>query len=114
MYWMRPPATACFGMPPTEKRWRLAPAFDVVPNPDATPRRLAMLLLQGRHEIARDCIVRDAVRFGIGSITGADAYLDQLLVRLRDGYEQVAGLLDEGLREKMQQRLRDNLGKLMR
>jgi serine/threonine-protein kinase HipA len=99
---------------PTEKRWRLAPAFDVVPNPDDTPRRLAMQLSQGRHEIARDCIVRDAVRFGFGSIAEADTYLDQLLVRLRDGYEQIAGLLDAGLRQKMQQRLRDNLGKLMR
>ena len=97
---------------PTEKRWRLAPAFDVVPNPDDTPQRLTMQLSQGRHEIARDCIVRDAVRFGFANIAGAEAYLDQLLVRLSDGYDQVAGLLDAGLREKMQQRLRDNLGKL--
>lgn len=88
-----------------ERRWRLAPAFDVVPNPLETPTRLAMQLSQGRFDISRASVLADAHRFGF---TGADAagdYLDQLLTRIAAGFETVAPLLDREWRDELHRRL---------
>lgn len=77
-----------------QRRWRLAPAFDVVPNPVETPRHLHMQLALGRFDISREAALADAHRFGFVTRTEAEAYLDQLLQRIRAEYEKVCGLLD--------------------
>lgn len=95
-----------------EKRWRLAPAFDVVPNPIETPRRLVLQLSRGRFDIARDAVLGDAARFGF---TGRDAcatYLDALLTRIEAAFPHAAQGLDDDWRTTLHARMRDNLALL--
>lgn len=40
-----------------ERRWRLAPAFDVVPNPVETPGNLQIQLSLGRFDISREALI---------------------------------------------------------
>lgn len=88
-----------------ERRWRLAPAFDVVPNPLETPRHLQMQVSQGRFDISRDALLADAHRFGFGSATEAKAYLAILLTRIEAGFENVAPLLDEYWKKLLYERM---------
>lgn len=77
-----------------QKRWRLAPAFDVVPNPADTPHYLAMQLSRARFDIAREAALTDALRFGFGSRDECARCLDGLLVRIEAAFPQVAHWLD--------------------
>lgn len=95
-----------------ERRWRLAPAFDVVPNPVETPVRLDMQLSQGRFDISRGAALADAHRFGFASATEAANYLDDLLVRIKPGFEQVAHWLEQDWKNVLHERLSHNVGVL--
>jgi serine/threonine-protein kinase HipA len=95
-----------------EQRWRLAPAFDVVPNPVETPRTLALQLSAGRFDISREAALADALRFGFGKVTEAADYLDALLIRVGQAFEQVEHLLDDTWRELLRERLRVNMAAL--
>jgi serine/threonine-protein kinase HipA len=97
-----------------EKRWRLSPAFDVVPNPDETPRALTMQLSLGRKDISRDAVLSDAIRFGFEGADTAAASLDALLQRIRHAFTQVDTFLSEDLRAMMARRLHDNFAILSR
>ncbi len=97
-----------------EGRWRLAPAFDVVPDPEETPQRLAMQVCLGRWEITRDNLLADYLRFGFGGMKEAEDYLADLLARIEAGFAEVAGMLDETLLQLLQNRLRENGHKLNR
>ena len=88
-----------------ERRWRLAPAFDVVPNPVETPRRLHMQLSQGRFDITRDAVLADGHRFGFTGVPEATAYLDDLLERITAGFEGAAQLLDQDWKKLLHERL---------
>lgn len=92
-----------------EKRWRLAPAFDVVPNPVETPRTLMLQLSMGRFDICRASMLTDARRFGFASGEEAERYLDALLVRIRKGFETTAHLLDFHWQALLLERLQDNM-----
>lgn len=92
-----------------ERRWRLAPAFDVVPNPVETPTRLAMQLSQARFDISRAAVLADAHRFGFDSVDEARDYLDGLLVRFAAGFEAVAPLLDREWRQELLERMSLNI-----
>jgi len=92
-----------------EHRWRLAPAFDVVPNPVETPVRLHMQLSQGRFDISRDSVLADAHRFGLTSATEATTYLDDLLARITAGFAEVAHWLDQDWKNVLHERLSHNL-----
>jgi serine/threonine-protein kinase HipA len=89
--------------------WRLAPAFDVVPNPAETPRRLAMQLAVGHFDISRATLLRDARRFGFDSVERADIFLNQLLARIETNFETSAAVLDDDWAQLMRDRLRGNL-----
>lgn len=89
--------------------WRLAPAFDVVPNPAETPRRLVLQLSRGRFDIARDAILGDAVRFGFRDRDTCAAYLDALLGRIEAAFPRAAQWLDAGWRETLHARMTENL-----
>jgi serine/threonine-protein kinase HipA len=92
-----------------ERRWRLAPAFDVVPNPVETPVRLNMQLSQGRFDISRDAVLADAHRFGFTSATEATTTLDDLLARITAGFDEVAHWLDQDWKNVLHERLSHNV-----
>ncbi len=95
-----------------ERRWRLAPAFDVVPNPDDTPGFLTLQAAPGRRDIAREAMLADAVRFGFDTEQAAADYLDALLSRIEGAFEQVAPMLTDALRAMMRDRLLLNMTRL--
>jgi serine/threonine-protein kinase HipA len=86
------------------KGWRLAPAFDVVPNPAETPRRLVMQLSRARFDIARD-----AVRFGFTARDACAAYLDALLARTEAAFPLAAAWLTDDWRATLHARMTANL-----
>ena len=92
-----------------ERRWRLAPAFDVVPNPVETPSRLYMQLSQGRFDISRDAVLADTHRFGFAHAADATNYLDGLLERITAGFEDVANWLDQDWKKALHERLTHNV-----
>jgi serine/threonine-protein kinase HipA len=95
-----------------ERRWRLAPAFDVVPNPVETPKRLHMQVSLGRFDISREAVLADAHRFGFASATDATAYLATLFERIAAGFETVAPWLDDDWRQVLKERLASNIAVL--
>jgi serine/threonine-protein kinase HipA len=92
--------------------WRLAPAFDVVPNPVETPRWLAMQLAAGRFDMSRATVLLDARRFGFDSVQHAEIFLDDLLRRVEAGFETSAAVLDDDWAQFMRDRLHANLALL--
>lgn len=92
-----------------ERRWRLAPAFDVVPNPVETPTRLHMQLSLGRFDISREAVLADAKRFGFAGTVDAADYLDTLLARISASYDAAAQSLDQEWRKVLHERLSHNL-----
>ena len=92
-----------------QRRWRLAPAFDVVPNPVETPRTLTMQLSTGRFDISRSAILADAHRFGFDSSEEASCYLDGLLIVIAKGFEQVAHWLAPTWQEILRARMQQNM-----
>ncbi|HEY4074292.1 MAG TPA: HipA domain-containing protein [Herbaspirillum sp.] len=97
-----------------EARWRLSPAFDVVPNPDETPKRLTLQVSTGSHAIDRAAMLADAIRFGFVNRDEAALHLDLLLARIRDAFDNVAAMLTDELRAMLSRRLADNLKLLSR
>ena len=95
-----------------ERRWRLAPAFDVVPNPVETPTRLHMQLSLGRFDISRDAMLADAHRFGFTSKEEAATYLGTLLERIVAGFDSTAHWLDQEWQQTMHERLTHNVSVL--
>lgn len=92
-----------------EGRWRLAPAFDVVPNPVETPTHLCMQLSVGRFDISREAVLADAHRFGFSGEAEAASYLDRLLPRIEAGFAGAADQLDLAWRQVLHERLTQNL-----
>jgi serine/threonine-protein kinase HipA len=88
-----------------EGRWRLAPAFDVVPNPDESPHRLAMQLSAGRSDISRAAILQDAAFFGIKSLKDAADILASTIDQIMRSFGEVAPLLNDELRLLLRRRL---------
>jgi len=95
-----------------EERWRLAPAYDVVPNTEFMPRDLCMQLSTGNRAIRRQAALRDARAFGFAAQAQAAEYLDALLERITDGFEEIRDMLDAPLRNMMSGRLGDGLARM--
>ena len=95
-----------------EARWRLAPAFDVVPNPVETPTRLQMQLFLGRFDISRDAALADAHRFGFSGRAEAASYLDSLLDRIEAGFAGTAHWLEPEWQQVLHDRLMYNVSVL--
>jgi serine/threonine-protein kinase HipA len=95
-----------------ERRWRLAPAFDVVPNPVETPTRLHMQVSLGRFDISREAVLADSHRFGFTSAVNAAEYLDALLERISASYDSVADWLDQDWRQILHERMTHNVAVL--
>lgn len=95
-----------------ERRWRLAPAFDVVPNPVETPGRLHMQLSMGRFDISREAVLADAHRFGFDNGADAASHLDALLERIAAAFDGAAHGLDHDWQHVLHERLLHNLAVL--
>jgi serine/threonine-protein kinase HipA len=91
---------------PTERRWRLSPAFDVVPNPDfdSSPA-LAMQVALGTTRISRESVLADHVRFGFRTAQPAQAHLDQLLARIEGTFREAAQGMPTELQESLVSRM---------
>lgn len=87
-----------------EGRWRLSPAFDVVPNPELVPKALSMQLSLGRFDISRDAALSDAVRFGFSDRSTAAAHLDALIARAGDTLPGVEAELPTALAALLRER----------
>jgi serine/threonine-protein kinase HipA len=94
---------------PTEQRWRLSPAFDVVPNPDETPKRLTLQVSVGTYAIERAALLADAIRFGFDSRDEAAQHLNELITRVQAAFNDVAADFTEELRGMLSERLSANV-----
>ena len=90
---------------PQEGRWRLAPAFDVVPNTAQMPERSAMQSSAGCFDIGRESILADAVRFGFDGRPKAERHLDELLDRIEAAFDAAASVLDTEWKEALRTRM---------
>jgi serine/threonine-protein kinase HipA len=88
-----------------EERWRLAPAFDVVPNTALMPTRLTMQMSAGRFDISREAVLADAARFGFDSRLNAERHLDALLDKIEASFDAGVAALDGEWRAELQKRL---------
>lgn len=95
-----------------QRRWRLSPAFDVVPNPAETPRSLTLQLSTGRFDISRAAALADAHRFGFDNDEEAGRYCDALLLRIENAFDQAVRQLDAAWQAALHARLRQNLSLL--
>lgn len=95
-----------------QRRWRLSPAFDVVPNPVETPRSLTLQLSTGRFDICRAAALADAHRFGFDSREDAGKYCDVLLARIEKAFDQTAQSLKAPWQATLHARLQQNLSLL--
>ena len=64
-----------------EKRWRLSPAFDIVPNPNERSDHQAIEVTAGTRKVSRVAITSNASRFGIHP-DAADRLLEQFCTRV--------------------------------
>lgn len=94
--------------------WRLAPAFDVVPNSVETPRHLSMQLAPLRFDISREALLESALRFGFSSRDLAEYHLDGLLERIESTFDDAVIVLDKEWAQFMRERLAGNLALLRR
>jgi serine/threonine-protein kinase HipA len=69
----------------SERKWRLSPAFDVVPNMTETPKTLSMQLSQGRWDISNAALFADWKYFGFSSLAQAYQYANELIVKIKTG-----------------------------
>lgn len=94
-----------------ERRWRLSPAFDVVPNPDPdAPPALAMQVSLGTTGISRASILADHVRFGFRTVQDAIAHLDNLLERIEEAFRETAqGMISDELQAFLSRRMHRQL-----
>lgn len=94
---------------PLESRWRLSPAFDVVPNPDEDPRSLTMQLSLGRFDISREAVLDDALRFGFTSRIEAETHLNTLLERIKLAFEVIKPRFSKDLAQILTRRIANGL-----
>jgi serine/threonine-protein kinase HipA len=97
-----------------EARWRLSPAFDVVPNPDETPKQLTLQVSTDSRAIDRGTMLADAIRFGFENRDEAALHLDLLLATIRDAFDHVSAMLTDELKIMLSRRLAENLHLLLR
>lgn len=64
-----------------EKRWRLSPAFDIVPNPNERSDHQAMEVTAGTRKVSRAAITSNASRFGVNP-DAADLLLEQFCTKV--------------------------------
>ena len=66
-----------------QSKWRLSPAFDVVPNMQESPKQLAMQLSANRWDIQQDALLADWRYFGFDSLTQAEHYKNKIMQQIK-------------------------------
>lgn len=88
-----------------ERRWRLAPAFDVVPSADDTPTRLFMQVSTGRYDITRESLLADHRRFGLLMRSQAESRLAETVARIEAAFADVRTIFNGEQQKLMHARL---------
>lgn len=73
------------------RRWRLSPAFDVVPNIDFQPTRLSMQLSADRYDVCRESALADWRHFGFNSREAAETAQDEAVETIAQSFSDSAG-----------------------
>lgn len=89
-----------------EHQWRLAPAFDVVPNMSEFPRQLAMQLSANRRDIQKETLLADWRYFGFKSLAQTENYRNQMIDQIVAAAE---GLEADGLPQEQAKLLRSHM-----
>jgi serine/threonine-protein kinase HipA len=92
----------------SERRWRLSPAYDVVPNPTEAPSHLSMQLCLGSRQISRANLLQDSLYFGL-NLDAAQQQLDVFLRRMEVAFAEHAHRFEPIARSMMTDRLRENI-----
>lgn len=66
-----------------QNKWRLSPAFDVVPNMLESPKQLAMQLSANRWDIQQDALLADWRYFGFDSLEQAEQYKNKIMYQIQ-------------------------------
>lgn len=90
------------------QRWRLSPAFDIVPAAGDAPRTLAMQLSNGRFDICREAMLADARFFGL-SMQAAEAELQLMTKQLRVVGDKQTNQLPPEWQDWLSSRIRQQL-----
>ncbi len=94
-----------------ENKWRLSPAFDVVPNMNELPRQLAMQLSANRWDIKQDALLADWRYFGFDSLSQAEVYRNQIMHQIELAADD---LESDGLSSEQAQLLRTRMNTIIR
>jgi len=94
-----------------ENKWRLSPAYDVVPNMNELPRQLAMQLSTNRWDIKQDALLADWRYFGFDSLSQAEAYRNQIMHQIELAADD---LESDGLCSEQAQLLRSRMSSVIR
>lgn len=94
-----------------ENKWRLSPAFDVVPNMNELPRQLAMQLSTNRWDIQQDALLADWRYFGFDSLSQAEVYRNQIMHQIELAADD---LESDGLSSAQAQLLRSRMSTVIR
>lgn len=89
-----------------EHKWRLSPAFDIVPNLSAPPKQLAMQLSDNRWDISKEALMAGWRYFGFDSLGSAEHYKQQMTGQI---IEAAKGLETDGVSYEQGQLLRNHM-----
>lgn len=97
------------------RRWRLSPAFDVVPNIDCQPTCLSMQLSTGRYDICRDSALADWRHFGFKSLEATELMLDETTSTIVAAFIKSAGAIaSKHISQQMHEHLLQMQNRLIR
>lgn len=92
-----------------ENKWRLSPAFDVVPNVNENPNKLAMQISFNQWHIRHESILSDWRYFGFTSLENAEKFKNETVKSIIDSAE---GLEQDGLPKEQCEKLRARIVKV--
>ncbi len=93
----------------SEQRWRLSPAFDIVPNILTSPTMLSMQLCNGSRTITRQTALEDWKHFGFASQEDASAMLDDFIAEAIATFAMVEAILTQNNAPELEQKMRGHL-----
>lgn len=97
----------------TQSRWRLSPAFDIVPNLVDEPNTLAMQLSQGRWDFSADALLADWRYFGFSNVQEASLLAQDVYRRVVNASTKLNEYeLDKNQSTFIQKRIQHNAVKL--
>ena len=93
----------------SEQRWRLSPAFDIVPNILISPTMLSMQLCNGSRTISRQAALEDWKHFGFAAQKDAVAMLDGLIAAATATFATTEAIFAQNNAPDLAQKMREHL-----